>query len=117
MREAPSLVIIEGLLARGARVVAHDPEAAAAARSFFGDRITYAHSNYDAIEGADMLVIITEWKQYRVPDFQRIRTAMRQPIVFDGRNLFDVGRMHDLGFEYKGIGRRGAAAEQGAVAR
>jgi UDPglucose 6-dehydrogenase len=105
MREAPSLVIVEGLIERGAAVTAHDPEAARAARTFFGDRISYAESNYDAIDGADALVIITEWKQYRVPDFQRMRELLRQPLVLDGRNLYSPSRMRELGFDYISVGR------------
>jgi UDPglucose 6-dehydrogenase len=105
MREAPSLVVVEGLLERGATITAHDPEAMTAARAIFGDRIAYAEHNYDALQGADALVIITEWKQYRVPNFPRMREMMRQPIIFDGRNLFDTARMRELGFEYAGIGR------------
>jgi UDPglucose 6-dehydrogenase len=105
MREAPSLVVIEGLLERGAQVTAHDPEAVAAARAIFGDRIGYAETNYDALQDADALIIITEWKQYRVPDFARMRELMRQPIVIDGRNLFSPQRLRELGFDYSSIGR------------
>jgi UDPglucose 6-dehydrogenase len=107
MREAPSLVIVEGLLERGAQVVAHDPEAMTAARAVFADRIQYAETNYDALEGADVLVIITEWKQYRVPDFARMREVMRQPVIVDGRNLFSPHRLAELGFDYSSIGRPG----------
>ena len=105
MREAPSIVVIEGLLERGAQVTAHDPEAIEVARGIFGDRIRYADNNYDAITDADALVIVTEWKQYRQPDFERIRSMLRQPLVFDGRNLFNPDRMLELGFEYASIGR------------
>jgi UDPglucose 6-dehydrogenase len=113
MREAPALVIVEGLLARGAVVVAHDPEAMSTARSVFGDRIEYAASNYDALPGADALLVVTEWKQYRVPDFQRIRQLMRQPVIIDGRNLYSPERMRSSGFEYFSIGR--PAVRQDAV--
>jgi UDPglucose 6-dehydrogenase len=105
MREAASLVIVEGLLQRGALVMAHDPEAMTAARDIFGDRIRYAETNYDALDNADMLVIVTEWRQYRVPDFGRMRERMRQPMIFDGRNLFEPERLRELGFEYTSIGR------------
>jgi UDPglucose 6-dehydrogenase len=105
MREAPSIVIIEGLLERGAEVTAHDPEALDVARGVFGDRIRYVDNNYDALDGADALLIITEWKQYRQPDFDRIRQMLRQPIILDGRNLFNPGRMRELGFDYTSIGR------------
>jgi UDPglucose 6-dehydrogenase len=116
MREAPSLVIIEGLLERGAQVVAHDPEAMTAARSVLGDRITYAETNYDALDGADALMIVTEWKQYRVPDFDRIRDALSAPIIIDGRNLFGVERMKELGFEYRSIGRPAVTTRTRATA-
>jgi UDPglucose 6-dehydrogenase len=105
MREAPSLVVVDGLLARGAEVVVHDPEAMAAAREHFGDGIEYATHNYDALPDADALVVVTEWKQYRVPDFERMRDLMRHPVIFDGRNLYSPARMRELGFEYRSIGR------------
>jgi UDPglucose 6-dehydrogenase len=76
-----------------------------AARDIFGDRIRYAETNYDALDNADMLVIVTEWRQYRVPDFGRMRERMRQPMIFDGRNLFEPERLRELGFEYTSIGR------------
>lgn len=117
MREAPSIVVIEGLLRRGAEVTAHDPEAIDAARAVFGDRIRYADNNYDALKDADALVIVTEWKQYRVPDFDRIRGLLRQPFIFDGRNLFSPGRMRELGFDYASIGRPAARSGARAVAR
>ncbi|HSJ24058.1 MAG TPA: UDP-glucose/GDP-mannose dehydrogenase family protein [Longimicrobiales bacterium] len=110
IREAPSLVIVEGLLERGAEVVAHDPVAMDAARTHFGDRIRYVDSNYAAVDGADALVLITEWKQYRVPDFQRLRSLMKQPLILDGRNVYAPDRMRELGFEYDSIGRRDVRA-------
>ncbi|MDP2954969.1 MAG: UDP-glucose/GDP-mannose dehydrogenase family protein [Longimicrobiales bacterium] len=106
MREAPSLVTIEGLLERGARVVAHDPVAMEEARRHLGDRIGYAHSNYEALQGADALVVHTEWQPYRRPDFARMKAALKAPLVFDGRNLWDPADMAELGFEYHCIGRR-----------
>ncbi len=106
MREAPSLVAIEGLLARGARVVAHDPAAMDEARHSFGDRIEYRERNYDTLEGADGLVIHTEWHPYRRPDFTRMLELMKEPVVFDGRNLYSREQMAELGFEYHSIGRR-----------
>jgi UDPglucose 6-dehydrogenase len=105
MREAPSIVIIEGLLARGAAVQVHDPVAIEVAQSVFGDRVTYFEHNYDALEGADALVIVTEWRQYRVPDFDRVRSLLGTPTIIDGRNLFEPGRMMALGFNYFSIGR------------
>jgi len=105
MREAPSIVTIDGLLSRGARVVAHDPVAMDEARHVFGDRIEYARSNYEALEGADALVIHTEWQPYRRPDFARMLGAMAHPIVMDGRNLWDPEDMAEKGFEYACVGR------------
>ena len=109
MREAPSLVTIEGLLERGARVLTHDPEAMNEARRYFGDRVVYATTPYDALEGADALLIHTEWHPYRHPDFVRMRALMREPVIMDGRNLFRPERMASLGFEYYSVGRRAAA--------
>ena len=106
MREAPSIVTIEGLLERGARVVAHDPVAADEARRRFGERIALAETNYDALAGADCLVIHTEWHPYRRPDFARMKELMKSPVVFDGRNLYDPARMEAEGFEYWSVGRR-----------
>jgi UDPglucose 6-dehydrogenase len=106
MREAPSLVTIEGLLARGARVVAHDPVATQEARHHLGDTVEYAQSNYDALQGADALVIHTEWHPYRRPDFARMRQAMATPLMIDGRNLYDPAEMAEHGFEYVSIGRK-----------
>jgi UDPglucose 6-dehydrogenase len=106
MREAPSIVTIEGLLERGARVVAHDPVAADEARRHFGDRIEYVKTNYDALDGAHALVIHTEWHPYRHPDFERMRSAMAEPLIFDGRNLYDPDSVAREGFEYHSIGRQ-----------
>jgi UDPglucose 6-dehydrogenase len=106
MREAASLVIIEDLLAAGASVVAHDPVAADIARQWhFGERIEYADDEYEACAGADALIIVTEWQQYRRPNWSKIAGALATPIVFDGRNLFRPDRMRDEGFEYYPIGR------------
>jgi UDPglucose 6-dehydrogenase len=107
MREAPSLVVIEGLLERGATVQVHDPEAMEVARRYhLGDRVVYNEQSYDALTGADALLILTEWHMYRRPDLQRIRTLLSTPIIFDGRNLFAPARMQEAGFEYYSIGRR-----------
>ncbi len=107
MREAPSLVLIEAVLATGATITAHDPAAMDAARRHIGARITYASSNYDALTGADALVVVTDWNEYRHPDFGRIKTALRQPIIVDGRNLYDATKLRNLGFRYFSIGRGG----------
>ena len=108
MREAPSLVTIEGLLERGAEVVAHDPVATDEARRHLGDRVRYVPTNYDALDGAHALVIHTEWLPYRNPDFPRMQAAMVEPIIFDGRNLYDPADTSRAGFEYHSIGRAAA---------
>jgi UDPglucose 6-dehydrogenase len=109
MREAPSRIVIADLLSRGATVVAHDPVAMAEARRLLGDTpgLAYADSPMEAVEGADALVVVTEWKAFRSPDFERIRTLLKQPVIFDGRNLFDPARLREAGIEYFPIGRRG----------
>jgi UDPglucose 6-dehydrogenase len=106
MREAPSLTIIEGLLAAGAKVQAHDPEALSEARRLFGDRITYCATNYEALESADALLILTEWNEFRRPDFVRMKQLLREPVIFDGRNLYEPEDMRELGFVYSSIGRK-----------
>jgi UDPglucose 6-dehydrogenase len=106
MREAPSLVVIEELLAAGAHVQAHDPEALGSARRVFGDRISYYETNYDALPGADALIILTEWNEFRHPNFHRIKGALKQAVIFDGRNLYDPALMRALDFRYYSIGRR-----------
>jgi UDPglucose 6-dehydrogenase len=106
MRESPAIPLIEALIDAGATVRAHDPKAEHSARMFFGDRIYYASGPYDAVDGADALVIVTEWLIYRNPDFERILSLMRRPAIIDGRNLFEPGRMRALGIEHHGIGRR-----------
>ena len=105
MRESPSLPLIDALLAAGATVVAHDPAAMHETERRLGDRIAYAKTNYDAITGADALVIVTDWNEYRFPDFSRISAALRTPVVVDGRNLYDPEKMRALGFTYRSIGR------------
>jgi UDPglucose 6-dehydrogenase len=106
MREAPSLVTIEGVLARRGRVVAHDPVAMQECREIhLGDRIEYAETNYQALDGADALVIHTEWHPYRRPDFGRMRELMRGTLVVDGRNIYPMDTMRKLGFDYHSVGR------------
>jgi UDPglucose 6-dehydrogenase len=105
MREAPSVVLIESLLAAGANVQAYDPEASKVAKSLFGTRITLATGNYEALKGADCLAIVTEWNEFRRPDFTRMRKLMRSPVVFDGRNVFTAEQMKQNGFTYYSIGR------------
>jgi UDPglucose 6-dehydrogenase len=105
MREAPAIPIIEGLLAAGATVKAYDPEAGPTARRLFGDRITLCEKSYDALGGADALAIVTEWNEFREPDFAKMRQLMRAPVVFDGRNIYSPEQMRALGFTYFSIGR------------
>ncbi|MFO1227806.1 UDP-glucose dehydrogenase family protein [Roseateles sp.] len=107
MREAPSLVIIDELIKRGATVVAYDPVAMTEAKRIVGDKagITFVTRGEEVLPGADALLIVTEWKEFRTPDFDGIKAALKQPVVFDGRNLYDPKLMKTLGFEYSGIGR------------
>jgi len=107
MREAPSITIIERLLEAGAAVRAHDPEAIKEARKVFGDRIEYSQNQYDILAGADALAIITDWSEYRNPDFDRIKSALNAPLVVDGRNLYKPDRMAAAGFRYIPLGRCG----------
>jgi UDPglucose 6-dehydrogenase len=107
MREAPAITIIERLLAAGATVRAHDPEAIKEARKVFGDRIEYSSNQYDILDGADALAVITDWSEYRNPDFDRIKTALRSPTIVDGRNLYKPDRMAASGFSYIPLGRCG----------
>ncbi len=105
MREAPALVIVEALLKAGAEIAVHDPEALGRAQELFGERISYHRVNYDALSGADALLIVTEWNEFRRPDFSRMRTTMKTPIIFDGRNLYEPAVMQQEGFLYYPIGR------------
>jgi UDPglucose 6-dehydrogenase len=105
VRESPALVLIEALLAAGATVRAHDPAAIETARRVLGDRVAYTSHAYEALDGADGLAIVTEWREYRNPDFARMKQALRRPLVVDGRNLYDPARLAALGFTYDSIGR------------
>jgi UDPglucose 6-dehydrogenase len=105
MREAPALEIIEGLLGKGARVQVHDPVAGPVARKYFGNRVLYAPSCYDAAEGADAIFLVTEWSEFRRPDLKRLKSLMRTPVIFDGRNILDPMQTREAGFTYYGIGR------------
>ena len=113
MREAPSRVLVAALLERGARVVAYDPVAMPEAQRAFGEvaGLSYAASAAAALAGADALVIITEWKEFRSPDFDALRAALKQPLVFDGRNLFDPELLTGFGIEYHAIGRAARAGD------
>ena len=105
MREAPAIPFIEALLAAGASVQAYDPEAVKVARGIFGSGVSYAATSYDAVKGADCLAIVTEWSEFRRPDFDRMKALMRAPVIFDGRNLFTPEQMKQHGFTYYSIGR------------
>jgi UDPglucose 6-dehydrogenase len=105
MREAPALVLIEALLGAGAAVRGYDPAAMHEAKKQLGERITFCSRSYEALEGADALVIVTEWHDFRHPDFERMKTLLKRPLVIDGRNIYDPAKMQDLGFEYHSIGR------------
>jgi UDPglucose 6-dehydrogenase len=105
MREAPSIPLIAALVDAGARVQAYDPEALKVAKGIFGAKVQYVTKSYDALKAADALAIVTEWNEFRRPDFTRMRKLMRSPIVFDGRNLFTPDQMKGNGFTYYSIGR------------
>lgn len=105
IREAPALTIIEGLINMGAEVIAFDPEATDNVRRMFGDRISYADDQYEAIINADALAIITEWSVFRTPDFEKIKSGLKQPVIFDGRNVYSIEMMKEYGFHYESIGR------------
>jgi UDPglucose 6-dehydrogenase len=105
MREAPALTLIDELLAAGASVAVHDPVAMPEAKHRLGDRVTFAASSYDALVDADALAVVTDWNEYRHPDFERIRTTLRRPVIVDGRNLYALHRMAELRFTYHSVGR------------
>ncbi|MGQ0814196.1 MAG: UDP-glucose dehydrogenase family protein [Gemmatimonadota bacterium] len=105
MREAPSLVVVRGLLERGATVRVNDPEAMGVARDHFGNNVEYCEDNYETLRAADALLILTEWRPYRRPNFDKMRQLMRRPLILDGRNLFEPEQVLAQGFEYISIGR------------
>ena len=105
MRESPALTLIDALLAAGATVTGHDPAAMHEAERRLGTTIKYATTNYAALDGADALVVVTDWNEYRFPDFARIKSALKKPVVIDGRNLYDPVKMTQLGFTYRSVGR------------
>jgi UDPglucose 6-dehydrogenase len=106
MREAPAIDIIEWLLAKGAAVRAYDPQAMDIARGLFGDRVTLCGTDYDALKGADALVVVTEWNEFREPDFDKIRGLLNEPLIFDGRNVYNPEQMAERGFQYYSVGRK-----------
>ena len=111
MREAPSITIINEILKRGAKIKAYDPKAFDLAQTIFGDRIEYSKSAYDALYGADAILLLTEWNEFRRPNFDKIKSLMKHHVIFDGRNQYDVKRITDKGFEYYCIGKKTCTAE------
>ena len=105
IREAPALYIIQELLKEGATVTAFDPEAMKNVKGEIGDRISYAGNQYEALQNADALIVATEWNEFRTPDFSKVTSSLKNKVIFDGRNLFDLGVMKDLGFYYQSVGR------------
>jgi UDPglucose 6-dehydrogenase len=106
IREAPSLYVIEELLKEGASVTVFDPEAMSNVKALLGDKISYAENQYNALEGADALLIVTEWSVFRTPDFELLENQLKNKVIFDGRNLYDLQKMIDCGFYYNSIGRK-----------
>ncbi|MCL5021605.1 MAG: nucleotide sugar dehydrogenase, partial [Bacteroidetes bacterium] len=106
MREAPAIVIIENLLQSGAEISAFDPVAMENAEKIFGNKISYAKEEYAALKGAVALILVTEWQEFREPDFEKMKTLMREHVIFDGRNIYKPEKVRSRGFEYYGIGRK-----------
>lgn len=106
IREAPALYMIDALLAEGAAITAYDPEAMNNVRAIYGDRINFAENEYEAANGKDALIISTEWSIFRNPDFNRIGELLKDKVIFDGRNLFEIEKMNEKGFYYESIGRK-----------
>jgi UDPglucose 6-dehydrogenase len=105
IREAPSLYMIDSLLKEGAEIVAYDPEALENVKNLLGDKIKYSNSAYDVLKDADALIIVTEWSEFRTPDFERMNSLLKKKVIFDGRNVFELSTMQDLGYHYESIGR------------
>ncbi len=116
LREAPSVDMARGLIAKGAKVQAFDPKGMENSQKYYlGDEITYCNSSYDALEGADALVLVTEWNEFRRPDFEKVRRLLKAPVIFDGRNQYDPDRMVMRGFHYMSVGRQNMMAEDTAT--
>jgi UDPglucose 6-dehydrogenase len=113
IREAPSLYMIDALLNEGAQLVVFDPEAMNNVKNVVGDKIEYAENQYDALKGADALIIATEWNEFRTPNFLKIVTNLKSKVIFDGRNLFDIAAIKELGFYYESVGRTAAIPANG----
>jgi len=106
VRQAPSIVIINELIKQGATISAYDPAAMETGKKVLGDKINYAETEYDALKDADALLIFTEWNEFRNPDFEEVKSLLKQPLIFDGRNIFSLEKMEELGFTYYSIGRK-----------
>ncbi|HEX9114156.1 MAG TPA: UDP binding domain-containing protein, partial [Nitrospirota bacterium] len=106
MREAPSVVIINNLLRAGAKIRAHDPVATREARNIFRDKIRLFEDSYETLRDADALAVVTEWNEFRMPDFDKIKKILKKPVIFDGRNIYNQEELKRMGFSYYGIGRR-----------
>jgi UDPglucose 6-dehydrogenase len=106
IREAPALTNIDALLAEGAAVAAHDPEAMANVKNLYKDKISLVEKPYDALNQADALLIATEWPEYRTPDFDEMTKRMKSRVIFDGRNVYDLDQINELGFTYYSVGRK-----------
>jgi UDPglucose 6-dehydrogenase len=104
MREAPSLVVIEKLIKEGAKVIVYDPEAMREAKKILNDKILYANNAYESLQDADALMLLTEWYEFRFPDWNKVKQLMKQHIIFDGRNIYDRFALKESGFVYYGIG-------------
>jgi UDPglucose 6-dehydrogenase len=106
MRDAPAIEIINLLLAAGAVIEAFDPVAAKETKKTFGERIGYGTKNYDVLKDAEALLVITEWNEFREPDFEKIKSLMKNPVIFDGRNIYDGKKLNEKGFTYFSIGKK-----------
>ena len=105
MREAPSITIINDLLSRGTKIKAYDPKAMESAKYYFKDKIIYTNSAYEAVKDADALLLLTEWNEFRRPDFEKMKLIMKKPLIFDGRNQYNSARLTEKGFEYICMGK------------
>ena len=115
IREAPALDIIQALLADGASLCVYDPEAMNNVKNILGDKVMYAENQYDCLQSADALIIATEWNEFRTPNFLKIVTALKNKVIFDGRNLFETDAIRELGFYYESIGREIAIPTNGVA--
>ena len=106
IREAPAFYMIDALIAEGATVAVFDPEAMPNAKAVLGDKVVFTESQYETLNNADALIIATEWNEFRTPDFDKISSALKKKLIFDGRNLFENAQMEAIGFHYESVGRK-----------